>query len=573
MAPTVYGNVLLGPTAEDIFDGQDTATTRSGIGALFEAGRRIVPALVDEEVTATYAGVRAATEHRDYQITVHDAERYACVGGIRSTGLTASLAIAEHVVTQMGEAGLPLIEAEHEPAIPHLPELAERGLRAFEDPDKMRADPAYGHIVCFCERVTEGEVRDALSTPVPAVDVGGVRRRTRATNGRCQGFYSRRGHRGPVGDAGGTMSRTVEPVDALVVGAGPAGLAAATALCERGAGRVVVVDREDEAGGTPRLCAHSGFGLQDLRRVLSGPAYARRWVARAVAAGADIRTRSMVTNWASPHRAEITGPSGLVEIQARAVVLATGARERPRPARLVPGTRPAGVFTTGQLQHWVHGEGLPVGRRALVVGAEHVSYSAVLTLREAGVRTVALVTDLPHSQTFGLFDAVTRVGLPRAGLDRDVAGRPLRTRPPGPGRAAWSGRRALRGRRHHRVQRGLRAGQRTGPPGRPPHRPGHPRARLRRRGCHVRAGFFAAGNVVHPAETADVAARRATAVGRAAAAWLRRPESGPADGAPVPVRVADPLRWVVPNLVEPGRPPGARVLLRSAVSSNTVDST
>ena len=77
-----------------------------------DAGRRIVPDLVGEEVTATYAGVRAATEHRDYQITVHERERYVCVGGIRSTGLTASLAIAEHVADQMGEAGLPLAEAD-----------------------------------------------------------------------------------------------------------------------------------------------------------------------------------------------------------------------------------------------------------------------------------------------------------------------------------------------------------------------------------------------------------------------------------------------------------------------------
>ncbi len=207
------------------------------------------------------------------------------------------------------------------------------------------------------------------------------------------------------------MSRTSVSVDALVVGGGPAGLAAATALRTGGAGRVLVVEREDRAGGIPRLCEHTGFGLRDLRRVLSGPAYARRWVERATAAGADIRTRSMVTGWAGPNRAEVTGPDGLLEVEARTVVLATGARERPRAARLVPGTRPAGIFTTGQLQQWVHAQHLPLGGRALVVGAEHVSYSALLTLRDAGVRPVALVTDLPHTQTFRLFDLVARVGL------------------------------------------------------------------------------------------------------------------------------------------------------------------
>ena len=157
--------------------------------ACSQAGRRILPELVHEEVTAVYAGLRAATEHRDYQIAVHERERYACVGGIRSTGLTASLAIAEHVVAQMGDAGLALAEAEQEPVVPRLPELGERGTRAFEDAGLIEGDPAYGSIVCFCERVTEGEVRDALGSPVPAVDLGGVRRRTRATNGRCQGFF------------------------------------------------------------------------------------------------------------------------------------------------------------------------------------------------------------------------------------------------------------------------------------------------------------------------------------------------------------------------------------------------
>jgi glycerol-3-phosphate dehydrogenase len=189
VAPTVYGNVLLGPTAEDIPDREDTATTAAGIDGLFDAGRRILPELVNEEVTAIYAGLRAATEHSDYQISVHDREHYVCVAGIRSTGLTASLAIGELVIEEMGAGGLTLVEVEDEPAVPHMPELAERATRAFEDMEMIERDPAYGHIMCFCERVTEGEVRDALRSPVPAVDLGGVRRRTRATNGRCQGFY------------------------------------------------------------------------------------------------------------------------------------------------------------------------------------------------------------------------------------------------------------------------------------------------------------------------------------------------------------------------------------------------
>ncbi|MFI5041653.1 MAG: NAD(P)/FAD-dependent oxidoreductase [Acidimicrobiales bacterium] len=189
VAPTVYGNILLGPTAEDIADPADTATTADGLAALLDAGHRIVPELRDEEVTATYAGVRAATEHRDYQIEVHPAERYACIGGIRSTGLTASLAIAEYVAAELAAAGLHLEERDREPTTPRVPDLGEAGTRSYQRAELVAGDPAYGHLVCFCERVTEGDIRDAMSGPLPATDVAGLRRRTRATNGRCQAFY------------------------------------------------------------------------------------------------------------------------------------------------------------------------------------------------------------------------------------------------------------------------------------------------------------------------------------------------------------------------------------------------
>jgi glycerol-3-phosphate dehydrogenase len=189
VAPTVYGNVLLGPTAEDIEDRSDTATTAAGLAGLLEAGAAIVPDLTGEQVTATYAGLRAATEHRDYQIRVDPGLRYACVAGIRSTGLSASLGIAEYVVDQMAGAGLPLKERDTVPGPPVMPYIGEAGLRPYQDARRIAADPEYGRIVCHCERVTRGEIRDALASTVPPADAGGLRRRTRAMNGRCQGFY------------------------------------------------------------------------------------------------------------------------------------------------------------------------------------------------------------------------------------------------------------------------------------------------------------------------------------------------------------------------------------------------
>jgi glycerol-3-phosphate dehydrogenase len=188
VAPTVYGNVLLGPTADDIEDRSDTATTAAGLSAVLAAGRRILPPLAAEEVTATYAGLRAATEHRDYQILIDAARRYARVAGIRSTGLSASLGIAEYVAGQLGDAGLPLRERDA-PEPPVMPYIGEAGVRPYQDAARVAADREYGQIVCHCERVTRGEIRDALASTVPPADLNGLRRRTRAMNGRCQGFY------------------------------------------------------------------------------------------------------------------------------------------------------------------------------------------------------------------------------------------------------------------------------------------------------------------------------------------------------------------------------------------------
>jgi glycerol-3-phosphate dehydrogenase len=190
VAPTVYGNVLLGPTAEDAGDRSDTATTAAGLRSLLAAGRRILPGLAAEEVTSTYAGLRAATEHSDYQIRVEAGRRYACAGGIRSTGLSASLGIAEHVAELLEESGLALKPRPGFAASPPvMPYIGEAGVRPYQDAAAIAADPAYGQIVCHCERVSRGEIRDALASPVPPADLGGLRRRTRAGNGRCQGFY------------------------------------------------------------------------------------------------------------------------------------------------------------------------------------------------------------------------------------------------------------------------------------------------------------------------------------------------------------------------------------------------
>jgi glycerol-3-phosphate dehydrogenase len=187
VAPTVFGNVILGPTAQNVEDKDDTSSTSEGLAYLRSEGKRIIPELAGYEVTAVYAGLRAATENTDYQLTIYAPEGYACVGGIRSTGLTASMAIAEHVRSELGAAGLAL----HPRDVPsvRMPNIGERFPRPYEQPDRIASSPDYGRVVCFCERVTRGEILDALASPIPAVDLDGLRRRTRVLMGRCQGFF------------------------------------------------------------------------------------------------------------------------------------------------------------------------------------------------------------------------------------------------------------------------------------------------------------------------------------------------------------------------------------------------
>ena len=190
IAPTVFGNVMLGPTADDIADKTATASTAKGLERLRAEGRRIMPPLLDHEVTAVYAGLRAATEDPDYRIEVDAADGYACAAGIRSTGLSGAMGIAEHLVERLGAAGLAL-DQRPEDELPRLrmPNLGEAFPRPYAQADRIAADSDYGRIVCFCERVTRGEIRDALASPVPPVDADGLRRRTRALLGRCQGFF------------------------------------------------------------------------------------------------------------------------------------------------------------------------------------------------------------------------------------------------------------------------------------------------------------------------------------------------------------------------------------------------
>jgi NADPH-dependent 2,4-dienoyl-CoA reductase/sulfur reductase-like enzyme len=182
-----------------------------------------------------------------------------------------------------------------------------------------------------------------------------------------------------------------EPVDAAVIGSGPAGLSAAIALRERGIRQVVVLERESEAGGVPRHCAHPPYGLREFGRIMTGPAYARRLVEQARAAGVQIRCLHSVTRLLPGGLLEIATPDGRRQMQARRVLVATGVRELPRSARLLSGDRPLGILNTGALQAYINLHGLIPFRHPVILGTELVSLSALATCRTHGIRPAAVI--------------------------------------------------------------------------------------------------------------------------------------------------------------------------------------
>lgn len=351
---------------------------------------------------------------------------------------------------------------------------------------------------------------------------------------------------------------SVVSTDVVIVGAGPAGLTAATKLSEKSSARVLVVERESEAGGIPRHSDHLGYGIRDKRRFLTGPNYARRLVDEATDAGATILTRTMVTSWGENGELNVTGPHGRDTIQARHIILATGARERPRPARMIPGGRPAGVLTTGELQNKVHLSHQQIGDRAVVVGGELVSWSAVMTLREAGCRAMALVTKYPTPESYGLFNLGGRLLFGTRVVPRHRVTQVL-------------GRHRVTGVEVEETSTGRRevidcdtvvfTGDWI---------PDHELARsagitmdhamkgpvVDSIGRTDRPGVFAAGNLVHPVDTADVAALGGAHVARAVRHCLGGAEFpvGPA----VPIVGDAPFTWVSPGLCQPGLPAPAR---------------
>ncbi|WP_130862997.1 NAD(P)/FAD-dependent oxidoreductase [Bacilliculturomica massiliensis] len=187
--PTVDGNILVGPTAEDLYDKDDKKTTKEGLKEVEREARMLVPGLHMEDTITQFVGLRPAREPEGYNILVSEKARgYVGISGVRSSGLTGSLGIAKYTIQMMREAGLTLERKKGFKA-------TRKGIVNFskasdEERDRLIAeDPLYGHVICRCETVTESEIVQAIRRPVGARTVDAVKRRVRAGMGRCQGGF------------------------------------------------------------------------------------------------------------------------------------------------------------------------------------------------------------------------------------------------------------------------------------------------------------------------------------------------------------------------------------------------
>lgn len=331
--------------------------------------------------------------------------------------------------------------------------------------------------------------------------------------------------------------------DVVVVGGGPAGLTIATEVRRQLGVSILLAERTGYFGGTPQSTHHLGFGVRDLHRMMSGPRYAKTLEHRARVDGVELRPSTTVLDWSPELVVDIAGDRSRYSVSARAIVLATGVRERSRHARLIPGDRGLGVYTTGGLQRLVYQLGTKVGTRAVVVGAEHVSFTAISTLAHAGCQTVALITEHRQDQTFAplrwFYATRRRVpvyvndGIALIHGTQRVTGVTLTS-----GRHVACDTVVFTGDWIPENDLARIGSLELHPGSRGPEVDSFGRTR--------HPGVFAVGNSVHPAEAADLCALNARRAVRGLRDWLN---DGLWPQAAVAVRVRSPLLWTWPSLV------------------------
>ena len=456
VTPTIHGNMLIGPNSVSQASKTDLSTTQEGLADIVERARRTWPAASPRGAITNFAGLRAAGESGDFVIgEAADAPGFFNIACFESPGLTSAPAVATFIASQvaarLGAGGNPSFNPRRAPQLPFTAMTDEQRERA------IASDPAFGHVVCRCCEVTEAEVVRALHGPLPVLSLDAIKWRTGATMGRCHGGFcspelveimsrelgcapdainkrlaesrmiasaradyvelareggnpskgkarEEAGARHAASDARrselGAPARIEDSFDVVVIGGGAAGMAAAASARRAGAARVAMVDREERPGGVLRQCVHNGFGLHRMKAELTGPEYAAQEEQAVIDASVTCEYGVSVL------RIDDEGSGKLVVgtrfgaelfLHAKAVVLATGSRERGLGALGIAGARPSGVYTAGCAQNFMNLQGLVPGSTAVVLGSGDIGLIMARRMSLSGIRVLGVYEIMPFS--------------------------------------------------------------------------------------------------------------------------------------------------------------------------------
>ena len=441
------------------FEGFETA--HEGFAELCELISEVMPTLSTESIIRSFGAVRPKACHLDsnksinkFIISEAGAEApFISLIGIKTPGMTCANELGQLVADKIGTRLNAELNPDFDPR--RLSPIKLSGLSFEERAAVVQDNPDYGRIICRCRGVSEGEVLDSVARFPGAVTPDGVKRRTGAGGGRCQGGFCGQRVEATLITAGGegrakiiatggegkakiiaaggegrakiiaaggeerakhNSGFQIKDYDVIVIGGGPAGMAAAlgAASCDVKP-HVLIIEREETLGGILNQCKHSGFGLTYFGEDLTGQEYARRFVELIESSTVEVFTDTMVLDISVDGIITISSKkTGFTQIWAKAVVLATGCRERPIGALPVAGTRPSGVFAAGAAQKMINIEGCDIGNRFVILGSGDVGMIVARELALRGKEIVAVIEKedkcggLPHNR----INCLERFGIP-----------------------------------------------------------------------------------------------------------------------------------------------------------------